>query len=1487
MPRIEKVRITGVKYDKMRKHYEDTIFDFLNEEEPQHTLLTLMNGGGKGMLLQMIFQTMMPLTTWGKHGENHIDALFYNEKLQFDPYTFHVAIEWRLDTDPVEWLVSGICITSDRKFGHETEETDTEPQYFLYTRKYQKPTDWSIDTLPIYDDETRQAISFDELESWLKKRKQDFQFYPKSKQPAYHKYLSSYGIERNEWRHMKDINRDEGGIEHYFKKGLDNFGLFHNLIIPEISHYLEEDQEENLLKIFRDNSIIAQKLPKLLKREDAYQLIKVKFSPIQEELKKGQSIESTRKDHHEQGNYLYFGMEEKRQSLALEEEKWKEERGKTVELQKEALWEKDNLEYAKEVRNSIEVSEQLKEIEDKVVNLNEVLKKNITEKQELEIDTQFLDYITVTKELENIEKQISLLENEQNLLDEKTQIQQMKEQLVIKWEKIEKELLQEIERYYALEHSYRKRLNALEKQLDQEEKEVTTIKAKIGTYTDFIKSHNEKSRIMEQQYGDIINRNPDLVVSRQMKALEELENKIQETKQEQEELHQEQLENRAMEAKLTNEQKSLSIDIEEAQFAKEKRMEEERVFHQMWCRFFQKDIPFAVYSEDGLETVETQMIAEIIHLNSLNEQLKKEIWNHQLDTMLVNDHYWIPNNDVITVVQHLDELGVPAMYGTELINELSEEDKVSYIERFPLLAYGVVIHEREWEEHVHHHDFQNMLSHSPVPIFIRERMNQEVHYAFELPREQGIEMAFDKEKWHRWKTELEKRTENLKIELQQAESKLDTANDLLEKIKKLRLTTYHELAEVEEGWRIQLADLVVKQRLLEEETASLVEKQIELSNNLKQVDLKRDDIKENLPVLKAWVMDHQKFLEYKDLKAEASQKLSLMEKRVQVGKQNHKDLNEEFDRWRNSFDQWKYRREQEVDELKEVIPAIQFPKDKKMLSEEAEFPQLENNLFHEVKPILKRLERMQEKIHHANTELAELHINRKHERSKQQKLIVQLDKLTPIWRGREYPNLPKQLIEEKLDKSLTTIKNLELELRTEEKETAGLRGRLEQLEKNKQYHETRILESHHRPVEAWLDLDLEEKQKSLKEKLKTIEEDLRDQKRVLEELSIFQQVLMTQQNTLKYHLSILKYVGEVPVKVKKQVHDNPEQAVDQWINKNKKLNEWKEEFRGQFNEKLRELRLAIQNGQMDSPLRKNINQLIPQLESDSIDSSIQIVASVIEHIEKELIKLKNDKQKSEQAQEVWVDRAVFRVITIMQSLKRMVNKMKIKNKEGHLFPLVEVERLNEIIATDEEDFRRLLREHFTKTIEILLETEDSIENLTDAQLKKHMDDSQLVLVSLRNRYPTLRLYKPQTTNAFLYEKPRKHHYTTWETLNKGSKVEAKGSGGQLLAARTIIMMMIMTFRRQENSSNWSVLITDNPFGQAVSAHILDPIFSIADTLKFQWIVLAPPELIKLDVSRRFPVYWKLELQQQKQGEVMKEVLQHGGRTFEDVELSLF
>ncbi len=66
-----------------------------------------------------------------------------------------------------------------------------------------------------------------------------------------------------------------------------------------------------------------------------------------------------------------------------------------------------------------------------------------------------------------------------------------------------------------------------------------------------------------------------------------------------------------------------------------------------------------------------------------------------------------------------------------------------------------------------------------------------------------------------------------------------------------------------------------------------------------------------------------------------------------------------------------------------------------------------------------------------------------------------------------------------------------------------------------------------------------------------------------------------------------------------------------------------------------------------------------------------------------------------------------------------------------------------------------------------------------------------------------------------------------------------------------------------------MLILDNPFGKASGKHVLDPIFEIADKLNFQLICFAaPPEIIKAEISERFPVFWDLKVEDGKIG--------HGG-----------
>ncbi len=46
-----------------------------------------------------------------------------------------------------------------------------------------------------------------------------------------------------------------------------------------------------------------------------------------------------------------------------------------------------------------------------------------------------------------------------------------------------------------------------------------------------------------------------------------------------------------------------------------------------------------------------------------------------------------------------------------------------------------------------------------------------------------------------------------------------------------------------------------------------------------------------------------------------------------------------------------------------------------------------------------------------------------------------------------------------------------------------------------------------------------------------------------------------------------------------------------------------------------------------------------------------------------------------------------------------------------------------------------------------------------------------------------------------------------------------------------------------NDNPWTVLLLDNPFGKDSAVHILDPVFTIADSLNFQLIIFAAFNII--------------------------------------------
>jgi len=125
---------------------------------------------------------------------------------------------------------------------------------------------------------------------------------------------------------------------------------------------------------------------------------------------------------------------------------------------------------------------------------------------------------------------------------------------------------------------------------------------------------------------------------------------------------------------------------------------------------------------------------------------------------------------------------------------------------------------------------------------------------------------------------------------------------------------------------------------------------------------------------------------------------------------------------------------------------------------------------------------------------------------------------------------------------------------------------------------------------------------------------------------------------------------------------------------------------------------------------------------------------------------------------------------------------------------------------------------------------------------------------------------------------------THEHLQKGSEVFFSLLDNKILPltdARAYTYMEEPEIREVYvgNENPWTVLMLDNPFGSASGSHVLDPIFEIANKLNFQIIAFAAPEIIKAEISERFPVFWALNIGDEESGKsgVVTGRVIHGGR----------
>ncbi|WP_139891911.1 hypothetical protein [Bacillus sp. D386] len=1484
MPKIHRIRIVGLKYDGMQKQYKDTTFDFHNEQTSTNGLIAMMNGGGKGVFLQSIFQVLKPGTAWGKQNNRFYQQFFFNKKEQFAPYTFHILIEWELDGSDGRHLVTGGMFSAEQKklldedlneeTGSDEREAKIVPNITFYAREFDRKEDVALEHIPLY--ENGQVADPEELKDYFKWN--GFDVYRDIKK--HYRILDTYGINRKDWDIMKEINRDEGGVGKYFEGAEDDHSLFQKRIIPTVSQVLNkaEAQKNDLIEIFKSQASIAKDLPVLLKREQAHKEFLEDIVPFEDHVRIGVEHEEIVQASTKEGQQLLGALEhvikqEKEELISLETEI--EQLTKQLSVLR---FEKDNLEYAKAHQDVRKWEEQLQKNKEK----HEQLKEVVAEKQAIRDEFTFSLLLKEWSEFENtilnLTDQMSKLEQNSGLEQVNQRMEEIKAEVTAEWEKANLDIAQSNNQYHAYKKYLTKRIKESSSHDKQKTIEIAKLSAEILSIQDELQSFEVKSKDMSTQFGDRITYDLSGLISHFKQNLIQLQEELKQLQDKDQQTQEFQNELSGSLGTLRESLKHLNSKRDNWKEAYQKQdLKESSILERMKLVLddVSPSLTHALLSKyaAGIEGQLTQNQEE-------SEQVKKELWESQLDHYLNDENFWIANQDLKEFKEWIDEkTGIDVFYGTQYLQSLDEDERLHHLESYPLLPFGLVVSRNQWEK-INHHLLQGRLFKSPVPVYLREEMNGTPVSSFVVLHGEEHELITNRNEFMKWKIAISKKIEEKKDvldELGKSERSLRRLYNELNRMTDTDLCVDIAKFIEQEEKEISKADTELKR------TVQILDKEKELHAQLReqlnQKVVRIEECGKHVDALEAFILEKEKYEEHKQLlEAKEVHKATLIAQQAEIAK-DLDELNDRSAQWNQTYLEWKLAIDQSIKEIVQFVHSASFPPAEKMEGND-EVPSLSLHILDKIMGQLNELKLLQRSKEEQAQELLTLKAQKEAEMSQKSKLEKKLAKQHEDWRERPVPDEPISILEGLQQTAQKEAKEADKEERKQDKEVTVAETSLN-LANEQAKKAQKKLSKHEQEPEKWEDQDLDVKEVEIKDRTKLTKKQLDQTEKKLKETNERINGYEGDQLTLSVILkeNPVPYTDEVVERIKNQ----GKSCILAWCEAHQNFLEEKQVKHAKLEQSLRKLKLTIEDKDWEIRFKNEVLTSLDHMDTRHYAYIETIISNMKRFSRSGLEQLDRDKERAEKAQDFWASRASMKVMSMSDAIRSMIAKMKIKNERG-TFPLVQLKE--DLLPKNAEEVEPLLKQHFVMAIDKItkqFETIDDHNKALEVEIKQLISDEQILFVSLRNRFPELLVYNMRTDNAFKYGRPQKEHYSTWKTINQGSKTKSDGSGGQKLSARMVMMMMLLSVKSEADNS-WVSLVCDNPFGQAASAHVLDPIFAVAEKLKFQLIVVTPPELVKTEISQRFDSYYKLDFVRENGKEIVTDTVVPAYRIYQEEEV---
>ena len=203
MSKIARIRILNLNYNNNTIKIDDEMFDF----NGQNTLISLRNGGGKSVLVQMIVSLFVN-RSYRDFGDRPFKSYFTTNRPTF------IMTEWILDNKADRFL-AGMMVRKSQREDNDAEELEM----YTFTGNYSKACSYDIENLPVIRQEGSKKIlrGFSEcknlLEEISKSESRNFRLYDMTSaygRGQYFNKLREYQVNNKEC--YGDVGYDLPGI---------------------------------------------------------------------------------------------------------------------------------------------------------------------------------------------------------------------------------------------------------------------------------------------------------------------------------------------------------------------------------------------------------------------------------------------------------------------------------------------------------------------------------------------------------------------------------------------------------------------------------------------------------------------------------------------------------------------------------------------------------------------------------------------------------------------------------------------------------------------------------------------------------------------------------------------------------------------------------------------------------------------------------------------------------------------------------------------------------------------------------------------------------------------------------------------------------------------------------------------------------------------------------------------------------------------------